>query len=62
MSRLATLKELLAKDGYGAAALVPGPNLFYLTGLSMGTSERVTMAVVPVQGEPFIICPMLEAE
>lgn len=62
MNRVATFKERMKKEGFAAGALVPGPNFFYLTGLRMGLSERVTMAVFSVEGEDFVICPKLEAE
>src|SRR5665647_792689 len=62
MNRLEKLRSLLQQDGYDAAVIVPGSNFLYLTGLAMNLSERVTMAVFPVFGEPFVICPQLEAE
>jgi Xaa-Pro aminopeptidase len=62
MSRVETLKKLMLEAKLDAAVIVPGPNFFYLTGLTMHLSERITMAVFPVQGEAFVICPKLEAE
>lgn len=62
INRLEKLRSLLQQEGYDAALIVPGSNFFYLTGLTMNLSERVTMAVFPVEGEPFVICPQLEAE
>ncbi|MCE5195752.1 MAG: Xaa-Pro peptidase family protein [Negativicutes bacterium] len=62
INRLEKLRFLLQQSGFDAALIVPGSNFFYLTGLTMNLSERVTMAVFPVQGEPFVVCPQLEAE
>jgi len=42
-------------------ALVPGANLFYLTGLSFHLSERPVVALFPVDGPPAIVLPGLEA-
>ena len=60
--RLENLKKHLVQEGYQAAAIVPGANFLYLTSLPMHTSERVTLAIIPVEGDPFVICPKLEAE
>ena len=50
--------------GANAAALVetPGTNLSYLTGLSMGHSERLTALVLPASGQPVFICPAFERD
>jgi Xaa-Pro dipeptidase len=42
-------------------AIVPGANLRYLTGLQMHTSERITLALFPVDGQPVFVLPVLEA-
>jgi Xaa-Pro dipeptidase len=42
-------------------AIVPGANLRYLTGLQMHTSERITLALFPVDGQPVFVLPALEA-
>lgn len=41
---------------------VPGTNMFYMTGLSMSRSERLTAFVLPVDGEPVMICPAFERD
>jgi Xaa-Pro dipeptidase len=61
MKRLARLMELAGARGFDALALVPGPNLFYLTGLSFHLSERPVVAVFPVGESPVIILPAFEA-
>jgi Xaa-Pro dipeptidase len=44
-----------------AAALVPGANLRYLTGLDMHMNERVSIAFVTATGEAAMVLPKLEA-
>jgi Xaa-Pro dipeptidase len=48
-------------SGLDALALVPGPNLYYLTGLSFHLSERPIVALFPMDGMPAIVLPALEA-
>lgn len=60
--RIARLQQALKSERLACALIVPGPNLFYLTGLRMRMSERITMFVVPAAGEPVFIAPRLEAE
>lgn len=59
--RLDRLIEQASADGFDALALVPGPNLFYLTGLSFHLSERPILALFPLDGPPAIVLPALEA-
>ncbi|HUV88768.1 MAG TPA: aminopeptidase P family N-terminal domain-containing protein, partial [Anaerolineae bacterium] len=50
--RLSRLTERASAHGLDVVALVPGPNLFYLTGLSFHLSERPIVALFPVDGQP----------
>lgn len=59
--RLEQLSKLLKLYEMDYLALVPGANLTYFTGLTMGLSERPTVAFFPVEGRPAIILPSLEA-
>jgi Xaa-Pro dipeptidase len=59
MSRLDRLYRALEIAGLPALALVPGPNLRYLTGLAMHPSERLTLAVLR-QGRGVLVLPALE--
>ena len=61
MERLSRTIEQAAAHGLDALALVPGPNLFYLTGLSFHLSERPIVALLPVDASPVIVLPALEA-
>jgi Xaa-Pro dipeptidase len=60
-NRLSQLVHQASAHGLDALALVPGPNLFYLTGLSFHLSERPIVALLPVDRNPAIVLPVLEA-
>ncbi len=60
--RIDRLKKIARAQGIESILLVPGVNLFYITGLHMGLSERITLIGLPVDDEPFAIVPQLEAE
>lgn len=51
-----------ARDaGLAGLLLTPGPDLLYLTGYApVAITERITMLVLPVDGEPTMIVPKLE--
>lgn len=61
LQRLSQLEKTLPAYELDVLALVPGPNLFYLTGLSFHLSERPIIAFFPVEGTPTIVLPALEA-
>lgn len=58
--RLKKLRTSLQKQEIDYLALVPGPNMFYLTGIQMHPSERMTLFLVPAQDKSLIIAPVLE--
>ncbi|MGH2605896.1 MAG: M24 family metallopeptidase [Anaerolineales bacterium] len=60
--RLARLRRLLREGNWSAAALMPGPNLYYLTGLSFHLMERPVLGLFPGEGRPRLIVPRLEQE
>lgn len=60
VSRVARLQGELERRGLDVMALVPGANLFYLTGLSFHLSERPIVAIFPVDAPPAILLPALE--
>lgn len=60
--RLRRLQHLLDDGGWAAAAVMPGPNLFYLTGLSFHFMERPVVGIFPVRGTPRLIVPGLDRE
>jgi Xaa-Pro dipeptidase len=49
------------RHGFDALALMPGANLFYLTGLAFHLSERPIVALLPMDGVPAIVLPALES-
>jgi Xaa-Pro dipeptidase len=59
--RFARLIERANACGLDALALVPGPNLFYLTSLSFHLSERPIVAILAVDRPSVIVLPALEA-
>lgn len=58
-ARVARMRELMKTRGIDAVAVVPSANLFYLTGIQMHLSERVTMAILTPE-ESHLIVPALE--
>lgn len=61
-ARVDRARELAREQGVEALALMPGPNLYYFTGLHMHVSERPSLVFIPTDGEPFAVCPAFEAE
>lgn len=53
--------EILA-HGLDGLALVPGPNMVYLSGIHAHLSERPIVLFVPADDDPAIIIPILEAQ
>jgi Xaa-Pro aminopeptidase len=47
-------------NGIGAVLIEPGSSLIYFTGVRWGRSERLTAAILPVEGEPCIVTPFFE--
>ncbi len=60
-TRMEVMLERAQALGLDALALMPGPNLVYATGLSFHLSERPVIALFPVEGDPAVVLPALEA-
>lgn len=60
--RIQRVQALAREQGLAALAIMPGPNLFYFTGLAYHVSERPALAFIPATGEPLAWCPGFEAE
>lgn len=58
--RRQSLSEALNESGLHAAAIVPGANFTYLTGLHFHLMERPTLVVFTKLGEVFAVMPELE--
>ncbi|WP_423602913.1 M24 family metallopeptidase [Sphingomonas sp. MS122] len=59
-ARLARAQALMKANGIGAVLIEPGASLLYFTGVRWGRSERLTAAVIPVEGEAMIVTPFFE--
>src|SRR5215472_8636520 len=51
----------MARHGVDALAIGVGADLIYLAGYPSHTSERLTLLIVPKEGEPKVVVPELEA-
>ncbi len=58
--RLARAQGLMKANGIAAVLIEPGASLRYFTGVRWGRSERLTAAIVPVEGETCIVTPFFE--
>jgi Xaa-Pro dipeptidase len=58
--RIHTLQQLLAENDLQGAALNPGPDLSYLSGLNFHLMERPVLLIIPLDGSPIIVLPELE--
>lgn len=56
------LLDEMHSEGLTGLALVPGPNLLYMTGLRMGLSERPTLCVITENRDVTFLMPQLEAK
>ena len=59
--RLSDLRDLIEEAGLDAIAIVPGPNMRFLTEAAFHLSERPVIAFIPGSGAPQIVVPKLEA-
>ena len=60
--RLAHLFQGMQRENLTLTALMPGPNLCYLTGLSFHMMERPILGLFPLNAKPCFILPELEAD
>lgn len=58
--RLARAQALMMANGIGAVLIEPGASMIYFTGVRWWLSERLTCAILPVEGEPCIVTPFFE--
>lgn len=59
-ARIARAQALMAEHGIGAVLIEPGSSLLYFTAVNWWRSERLTCAVLPVEGEPCLVTPFFE--
>lgn len=59
--RIEKLQQKLREQKLEAMALMPGPNMLYVSGIHAHASERPILLLILAEGEPAIIIPTLEA-
>jgi Xaa-Pro dipeptidase len=60
-NRLDKLTYQILAHGVDGIALVPGPNMAYLSGIHSHVSERPIVLFFPADDDPAIVIPGLEA-
>lgn len=60
MQRIAKAQQLMRAAGLKALLVEAGSSLVYFTGVQWWRSERLTAAMIPVDGEPLIVTPEFE--
>lgn len=60
IQRLNRLRGIMASSGLDVVALIPGPNLRYLTGGVHYVMERPIVWLLPLVGDPVAVIPKLE--
>ena len=59
-ARIAKAQRLMRGSGIGAVLIEPGSSLDYFTGIKWWRSERLTCAILPVEGDLCIVTPFFE--
>jgi Xaa-Pro dipeptidase len=59
-ARIIKAQALMRANNIGAILIEPGSSLDYFTGVQWWRSERLTCAVIPVEGDPCIVTPFFE--
>jgi len=60
--RVDKAKRLMADNGIDALMLTGGTSMVYFTNVSWGGGERLFTVVIPVSGDPFVVCPAFEED
>ncbi|MEO7827922.1 MAG: aminopeptidase P family N-terminal domain-containing protein, partial [Allosphingosinicella sp.] len=60
LRRLEKARQLMRRNGFGSILVEPGASLDYFTGVQWHRSERLTAALIPVEGEPILFTPFFE--
>jgi len=60
--RIEKARRLMTTNGLDALMLTGGTSLVYFTNIAWGLSERLLAVVVPVTGQPFLVCPAFEED
>lgn len=59
-ARIIRAQRLMKANDIGAILIEPGASLIYFTGIKWRRSERLTAAILPVEGDPIIVTPFFE--
>jgi Xaa-Pro dipeptidase len=62
LARIEKAKKLMAQEQIEAILLAGGASPMYLANVSLGGGERLWALVIPVKGQPFIVCPAFEED
>lgn len=62
IKRIEEFKILMVKNSLDYCIATPGTNFYYLSGIDTFRMERLIAVIIPIKGEPFIICPSFEEE
>ena len=58
--RIAKAQGLMRRQGVSALLVEAGSSLIYFTGIDWWRSERLTAAILPVEGEALVVTPFFE--
>ncbi|HEY0687358.1 MAG TPA: Xaa-Pro peptidase family protein [Steroidobacter sp.] len=61
LQRLERARRLTRESGADALIINAGASLRYFTGIPWGASERLVAMILPVNGEPVMVCPAFES-
>jgi len=61
-ARIERARKLMADNKLDAIILAGGTSLVYFTGIRWGNSERLTAAIIPKVGNPYIVTPAFEED
>jgi Xaa-Pro dipeptidase len=62
LARIEKAKKLMAQEKIDAILLASGASPMYFANVSLGGGERLWALVIPVKGQPFIVCPAFEED
>lgn len=60
--RIERAKDLMAQSNIDALMLAGGASMAYFTNMRWGGGERLFAVIIPVKGEPFVVCPAFEQD
>ncbi len=61
-ARIEKARRLMAEEKIGALVLTGGTSLLYFTNIRWSGGERLFACVIPVNGDPFFVCPAFEED